>query len=191
MGGDVPDSGRLPRGRDFDVSADRLRQGAGIEDERPHAEALERTGFWGARAAGCLVMSRSTGRLLVARRSPMVLEPGTWGTWGGAVPEGETEEASVLRELAEETGCGEVEALAPLWTFRDGISGFTYANFLAIVGDEFDPVLNWENDLGLWVREGQWPNPLHFGLALLIDNALPLAEVVAGFPGREGGVAWR
>lgn len=51
-----------------------------------HRAAKEETGFWGRRGAGCLFLSNQTERILFAHRSDEVLEPNTWGTWGGACP---------------------------------------------------------------------------------------------------------
>ncbi len=58
-------------------------------DDWTHADALAQTGFWGAYGgAGSIFLARDTGRLLLARRSHHVLQPGTWGTIGGAVDRG-------------------------------------------------------------------------------------------------------
>lgn len=142
-----------------------------IDDDSQHAEVLLMTGFWGKKGAGCLVVARSSGRFLLGRRSPFVLEPGTWGTWGGAVPEGSGIEESAIRELREETGyLGDLE-LVHVHTFRDASKGFVYENFLAIVEEEFSPVLNWETDRHMWVDYGEWPDPLHFGLVEMLRYA--------------------
>jgi len=151
-----------------------------LDEEFGHAEALAETGFWGRRGAGCVVYARSTGRLLLARRSCDVLEPGTWGTWGGAVEEGADAAACAARELEEETGCSRIVEMVPVYEFVDASSGFRYSNFLAVVDDEFVPKLNWENDGFAWVEQGEWPSPLHFGLADLIDNVPDLACAAAG-----------
>jgi len=155
-----------------------------VDDDEVHAQAMAETGFWGRRGAGCLVYARSTGRFLVALRSDYVQEPGTWGTWGGAVPEGVDAAASTLRELAEETGCAEVEAMVPAYVFRDEATGFAYENFVAVVEDEFEPVLNWENDGWRWVEQGEWPEPLHFGLDDFLANVPDLRAAVAGVAAR-------
>jgi hypothetical protein len=55
-------------------------------DDWTHADALTRTGFWGAHGgASSIFLACDTGRLLLARRSHHVLQSGTWGTIGGAV----------------------------------------------------------------------------------------------------------
>lgn len=141
------------------------------DDDSDHAEALAETGFWGRRGAGCLVHARSTGRYLVALRSQDVLEPGTWGTWGGAVPNGADPVESVLRELDEETGFRGQADMVHVWRYSDGASGFTYDTYVAIVEDEFEPVLNWESDGFAWVEEGEWPEPLHYGLREVLEKA--------------------
>jgi 8-oxo-dGTP pyrophosphatase MutT (NUDIX family) len=128
-----------------------------------HAKALEKTGFWGKEAAGALFVARDTGRLLVAQRSQTVQEPGTWGTWGGAIDQGEDPADAVRREASEEAGVNGRLELVPVWTFKHS-SGFQYHNFLAVVDNEFDPRLDHETQGFKWVEYGQWPQPMHPGL---------------------------
>jgi 8-oxo-dGTP pyrophosphatase MutT (NUDIX family) len=150
-------------------------------DETEHSDALRETGFWGRQGAGCILVARSTGRILLPLRSDAVLEPHTWGVWGGAVdPDSEIED-SVKREVVEETGYeGDVE-LHPLCVFEDAASGFRYHNFIGIIDDEFEAVLNWESDEARWFDEGDWPDPLHFGLRYLLDQCpSPLSVIPSG-----------
>lgn len=149
------------------------------DKEPEHAAALRKTGFWGKRAAGCLFYARDTGRLLIAHRSGEVQEPGTWGTWGGAIDESEDPFEAVEREAREEAGVSGGIELLPVWTFQHS-SGFKYHNFLAVVPAEFEPRLNWETQGFEWVRPGDWPTPLHPGLRALLarpELALELEEL--------------
>jgi 8-oxo-dGTP pyrophosphatase MutT (NUDIX family) len=139
------------------------------DKEPAHFKALQKTGFWGEQGAGCLFYARDTGRLLVAHRSLEVREPGTWGTWGGAIDRAEEPSEAVEREIYEEAGyTGEVK-LHPIWTFKHA-SGFQYHNFLAVVPHEFEPKLNWETQGSEWVSPGRWPSPLHPGLSGLVER---------------------
>ena len=140
-----------------------------FENDAEHGEALKKTGFWGKRGAGCLFYAKNTKRYLIAHRSDEVEQPGTWGTWGGAIDSGESPEVAVRREAREEAGYkGKVE-LVPLWVFKHK-SGFQYHNFLAVVEDEFEPKLNWESQGYEWVKGGAWPSPLHPGMIELLDH---------------------
>lgn len=140
------------------------------DDDRRHARALDRTGYWGAQGAGCIFLARDSKRLLIAHRSRAVEQPGTWGTWGGAIDSGENPEEAVRREAIEEAGHEGHLTLVPLYVFRD--KKFRYSNFLAIVDEEFQPQLNWETQGYEWCDFGHWPQPLHFGLkAMLADPA--------------------
>lgn len=137
--------------------------------EADHSRAHQKTGFWGRQAAGCVIVARDTGRVLLPHRSENVLEPNTWGTWGGAIDPGEDPAAAVHREVTEEAGYpGQVD-LHPAWTFQHP-SGFCYHNFIAAVDHEFEPKLNWETQAHQWVQPGQWPRPLHPGLKALINR---------------------
>jgi len=138
--------------------------------ENEHQEALEKTGFYGKQGSGALIFSKSTGRFLVAHRSSEVEQPGTWGIWGGAIDEGEDPMESAKREIMEECGCTNVSKMIPAFVFNDARSGFRYSNFIAIVPHEFTPRLNWESTGARWVEYGDWPQPLHFGLAALLKD---------------------
>jgi putative nucleotidyltransferase with HDIG domain len=129
--------------------------------------------YWdsGNGAAGCIFIAKDTGRILLPHRSGQVLEPHTWGTWGGKVDEGETPAQAAVREIEEETGYDGEYKLTKLWVFEDPEVGFQYHNYLVIVPMEFHPKLNWETDDAKWVEWGEWPHPLHFGLQALLKNA--------------------
>lgn len=146
-----------------------------MENDWDHARALQNTGYWGAQGAGSIPLARSTKRLLIAHRSHAVEQPGTWGTWGGAIDSGEDPKAAAARELAEEAGhLGHLQML-PLYVFRD--KSFRYSNFLAVVDDEFTPDLNWETQGYRWCTFGKWPRPLHFGLKAVLNDAASIATI--------------
>jgi ADP-ribose pyrophosphatase len=139
-------------------------------DEAEHYEAMSETGFWGRQGAGCIIFAEDTGRFLLSLRSAEVLEPHTWGIWGGAVPTGMDLQTSVRLEVLEETGYrGRIE-LIELCEYRDVASGFRYQNYLGVVPSEFDPMLNWESDDARWFHAGSWPEPPHFGLEFLLSR---------------------
>jgi len=154
-----------------------------IDDWATHASAFARTGFWGVHGgAGGIMLARSTGRLLLAQRSHKVLQPGTWGTIGGAIDPGENPEEAVVREMREELGFHANEAdLYLCYVFRDTRTSFTYHNYLVLVDEEFQPTMNWEVSEHAWIEFGQWPSPLHFGMEAWlrdVQGELTLRELV-------------
>lgn len=124
--------------------------------------------FWGDAGAGALFLAKDTGRFLVFLRSETVNEPGTWNLVGGKLDYGENAKQAVARELSEETGYDGDYKMYLLHTFRH--KDFRYDNFLVIVPFEFTPQLNWEHDTSKWIEYGDWPTPLHFGLADVIKH---------------------
>jgi len=149
-----------------------------MTDEEAHGRALAETGFWGRRGAGCVVYARSTGRYLLQLRSSEVLQAGTWGVWGGAIDQGHSAEDCVLAELHQETGFEGIVDLHFLIDYVDEKSGFVYSNYLAVIDDEFEPRLNWEGEDFGWFEQGEWPSPLHFGLAFLLEEVTDPAKII-------------
>lgn len=139
--------------------------------EETHRSVLKQTGYWGHRGAGCLVLSRKTGRLLFNLRSAEVLEPHTYGTWGGAVDDGESRIQAVLRELREEAGYHGPVKLYKMAVFTAPGGTFSYTNYIAVVDAEFDPTLDHESDGFKWVAFGKWPTPLHRGAKYLLKES--------------------
>jgi 8-oxo-dGTP pyrophosphatase MutT (NUDIX family) len=150
-----------------------------IQDEH-HARARDETGFWGRQGAGVIFLAKDTGRVLLAQRSTDVLEPLTWGTWGGAIDNNEDPRQAASREVVEEAGYDGQFELIPLLVYENG--SFRYHNFLAIVPGEFDPTLNWETNTFAWVTLGEWPSDLHFGLQALLAHE-PSMTVLSGLVG--------
>ncbi len=147
-----------------------------LENDDDHAQELAKTGFWGKQAAGCIFMSIASGRILLAHRSQAVLQPGTWGTWGGAMDEGETPLEAVKREAFEESGKNVTnDHVVPLYVFKH--DNFRYYNFLVLVAQEFEPALNWETQGYDWCNYGDWPSPLHFGFADLLKDPDSAAKI--------------
>ncbi|MGE0826317.1 MAG: NUDIX hydrolase [Candidatus Binatia bacterium] len=138
-----------------------------------HAEAFARTGFWGVRGgAGGICLARNTGRLLLAQRSHKVLQPGTWGTIGGAIDHGETPEETLVREVQEELGVQLRETdLHLCYIYRHKRSSFTYHNYTVLVDEEFLPAPNWEVAEHAWLEFGEWPSPLHFGMKAWLEDS--------------------
>ena len=137
-----------------------------VDDWETHSENFRRTGFWGTfGGAGAIFLARDTGRLLLTRRSPRVLQPGTWGTVGGALDHNEGPAEAVIRETREELGVHvQHEDLHLCYVFRDARTQFVYHNYAVLVPAEFEPELNWEVSEHTWVEFGAWPDPLHFGM---------------------------
>lgn len=136
-----------------------------------HQAALDETGFWGKQGAGCIIVSRTTGRVLLPLRSALVLEPLTWGVFGGAVDPNEDLRTSVCRETDEESGLKvDADEMVRLYVFTDESSGFRYTTYLAFVDGEPETTLNSESAKTQWFEFGSWPDPLHYGLKRILDS---------------------
>lgn len=139
------------------------------ENDSAHSETMGRTGFWGAQGAGCILLAKDSGRLLLMKRSAYVNEPHTWGNIGGAIDEMEDPKEAAKREVQEESGYSGSIEMIPLFVFRK--SNFTYYNFLGLIETEFQPTINWESEGFEWCELGNWPSPLHFGVQSLFQDA--------------------
>jgi 8-oxo-dGTP pyrophosphatase MutT (NUDIX family) len=148
-----------------------------LENDAEHGKEVAITGFWGKQGAGCIILAKSTKRILLPHRSRSVQEPNTWGVWGGAIDSDEIPKEAAKREVQEEAGYDGETEMIPLSVFEKGT--FKYHNFLAIVDEEFEPKLNWETQDYKWVDFGDWPQPLHFGLqSLLAKDSQKIKEII-------------
>lgn len=144
-------------------------------DDGVHAAALKKTGHWGKQAAGCIFLARETGNICLNLRSKDVLEPLTWGTWGGAIDVDENPREAVRRESQEEVGETIKMDLIPLLLFTK--PGFKYHNFLAVIDKEFTPKLDWESKDYKWTSLDDLPKPLHPGLKALLQDKPSMEKI--------------
>ena len=118
------------------------------------------------------MICKKTNRVLLFHRSEDVYEPETWGIISGKIDYDENPKDAVLRELVEETEFSEKEVksivLKPSYVYKK--ESFTFYNYLGFVNSEFTPILNWENTDYKWCDIGDYPQPLHFGVSLLLKN---------------------
>lgn len=153
-------------------------------NEAEHFQALNQTGFYGKQGAGSVFLSKATGKLGIVHRSNNpppyhVEQPGTWGTIGGAIESGEDPATAAIHEAMEEVGYHKRpgDYLEVLDTFQSGT--FRYTTYLYVVESEFQPVLNWEAQGFGWFDFGNWPAPLHFGLAGTLQKPTCLQRIQA------------
>jgi 8-oxo-dGTP pyrophosphatase MutT (NUDIX family) len=127
-------------------------------------------GYWGSSGSGMLF---TTGpKILLLERAPWVMEGGTWGIPGGAIPrdiEGRPQNAlaSAKREVLEEVGRVPGYTIINRYVFQDG--DFTFTTFVALIDHEFQPTLNDESTNYVWWDPERGPRlPLHFGVRALL-----------------------
>lgn len=129
---------------------------------------IERSGI--RRSAGCIVLARRTGQILIAKRSATSPAPHTWAPWGGKCEYGETTQNAARRELFEETGLkfeGEL-----IHVHHNSVRGHEFDTFLAVVDDEFTPQLSAETEIYAWVPLDDLPRPLHEGFSDLLSSKI-------------------
>ncbi len=153
-----------------DVDPDSFVDEGFMEDESGHT-------FWGSRGSGLLFVRSHPDHgweLLLVKRSPIVEEPNTWGTTGGAVPKDENNLfASAVRETREEIGgIPPYEAVRQyVWKALGG--SFTYTTFILECTDmDWMPsVFNWEATAAQWVSLKEAKSyELHFGLVSILKD---------------------
>ena len=131
------------------------------------------------RGAGILVLARDTGRFMALKRSDHVHNGRTWALAGGLLDPGETPEQGAVREFREETGySGKTVDLIPLVQYSS--PNFTYNNYIAVIDQEFKPLIDHENEAFVWVDSlAQWPDPAHFGIPFLKSDAESMRQIEA------------
>lgn len=156
-------------------------------------KSLNETGFWGKEGAGAILYSLSKNKFGLGLRSAKVLEPGTLGSFGGAIDGSDSIEETIENELMEEIGYFYPSTLRSLKIFEQ--DGFKYHNFIAIIDDShFDPVLNWENDSIEWLSleelQSMKPETLHFGINFILEDAgsVELMKKIETASSREHGL---
>jgi ADP-ribose pyrophosphatase YjhB (NUDIX family) len=112
-------------------------------------------------AAGVFFYSKSTQRYLYLLRTDS--RSPTWSIPGGGIEQNETLFDGISRECDEEMSFDVTELkLIPIQKFVN--NNFVYHTFFCEVEEEFIPTLNDEHVGYAWVKEGQYPKPLHPGL---------------------------
>lgn len=139
----------------------------GSDDEK-HQEALDKTGFWGNRGAGCIFFAKSSRKFMLAHRSEDVEQPGDFGSFGGAIDSNEDPITALKREIKEETGFNGPCEIKELYVFKS--ANFRYYNYVVIVENEFKPTLDWENQGYVWCTLDDLPHPLHFGIKSILND---------------------
>lgn len=148
-----------------------------IEAKKRVANTLMQANTYGRRGAGCIILAKTTNRILLPFRSDEVPSGNCWGTWGGSLEENEHPVAGAKRELEEESGYSGPMNLKLLYVYRSPNSSFSYFNYLAEVQDEFTPTLNWETAKADWFEYDNWPKPQHIGLSQLLTDDYSLTAI--------------
>jgi 8-oxo-dGTP pyrophosphatase MutT (NUDIX family) len=137
-------------------------------------------GTWGNSAAGILVVTTDFKRILLLQRSAEVLDPGLWGTPGGARKETSQGLEDALVAAVSETR-EEMDGIPKGWlrsvpyTYRKLGADFTYQTFVLEVDPaevkRFRPRLNWENSGYRWFSVDELGDvPLHPGVKEVLEN---------------------
>ena len=120
--------------------------------------------------SGALFYARNTKRFLFLERTK-TKTAGQWGLVGGMAEGDETPWKALEREIGEEVGkTPPIKKVIPLEMFTSNDSKFFFHTYLAIVDNEFIPILNDEHSGYAWTNVNCWPKPLHVGLRNTLQN---------------------
>ncbi len=137
-------------------------------------------GTWGRGGAGLLIITPDAKEILLFKRSYSVMDPGLWGTTGGARKEISTGMEHPLITAVTES----IEEMGPLpfgdirkkpFIFLKPHTTFTYHTYILEINPKekknFTPRLNWENDDWRWFRRDQVESVrLHPGVKVLLES---------------------
>lgn len=125
-------------------------------------------------AAGVFFYSKSTKRYLYLLRSDQ--RSPTWSIPGGGIEKDEALLEGIIRECVEEMNFDISDLkIIPIQKFVN--NNFTYNTFFCEVENEFVPELNDEHEGYAWVKEGQYPKPLHPGLFSTVNIDIVLEKL--------------
>jgi 8-oxo-dGTP pyrophosphatase MutT (NUDIX family) len=125
-------------------------------------------------AAGVFFYSKSTRRYLYLLRADS--KNPTWSMPGGGIDQDETLFEGIARECNEEMEFDISDLkLIPIQKFVN--NNFIYHTFFCEVEEEFIPALNDEHVGYAWVKEGQYPKPLHPGLFSTVNIDIVLEKL--------------
>lgn len=96
-----------------------------------HYKTLEKTGKWGKKGAGAILYDPFDNTFVLGLRSDIVLEPNTYGTFGGAIDFKEKKIDAIKREINEELGLNiDNFRFKQIHIYKE--NNFRYSNFLAV-----------------------------------------------------------
>lgn len=128
----------------------------------PDAAAPAQAAVVPPRAAGILYLTN--GKALLLKRSDDATDhPSTWAFPAGHIDDGESPLMAALRESKEEIGFAP-ESAAPL----SNADGFV---LFVVNGAQFTPILNDESQGYVWASADALPEPIHPGVAEVIQSA--------------------
>lgn len=110
-------------------------------------------------SVSCFINAKNTGRTLVLRRSGSDYS-GTWSLMSGGIDAGESPDETIKREIQEELG---VNLNCDNLIFMNATKhpDRTHYYYEMSVNEEFEPVLNHENDAYMWVNMAELPDNTH------------------------------
>ena len=114
-------------------------------------------------AAGIVIICKSSGRILLGKRSDSL----SWALFGGTLEESETAYQCVKRELLEETGFVEGREYRIPCTRAAHVKemfNLKYYTYIGYSENEVNPVLNDEHVQYAWYERGLLPENMHFGV---------------------------
>jgi 8-oxo-dGTP pyrophosphatase MutT (NUDIX family) len=121
-------------------------------------------------SAGVLIFCRTTKRYMLVLRNGHSHD-GTWGLVGGKIEENESMIDGLQREIFEEIGMNfSDKKLIPVEKFTSDSGHFTYHTYIAVIDEEFVPIMNSEHRGYCWVNIKDHPKPLHPGVWRILSN---------------------
>lgn len=146
-----------------------------IDNDNIHRKQLLKTGRWGKKAVGAIIYNPADKTFALGERSSEVLEPGKFGTIGGAIDPRENEKMALERELREELGfnSGVEFKTQKIYTYSE--KDFKYSTFVAIAPSnlrEMELNLNYENNSLEFKTLEEWKKSdnLHFGMEAIFND---------------------
>jgi 8-oxo-dGTP pyrophosphatase MutT (NUDIX family) len=123
------------------------------------------------KAAGVLIVARTTGNCFLMKRADLGKYPMTWAMLSGEIDNGERPLDGLKREVGEEISI-DPNIIEYHYAYTEKSNDLDFYYFIGFTDTEFEPTLNYENLAWGWFDKNDLPTPLYPRMGKKIFNLM-------------------